>query len=142
MAKTIMITNLQKDQVQRNGDPDYIYRKLYSGIESPVRFFLNNDEPRTRAFAAKSDDVVYYGVERHSESFNKDETYPTMACPVCRHKIIFDYYNNDGVGRFHCENCGHASGDNADYLVTDVDFQNRNFKLRGVDFNMPQHCGL
>jgi UDP-N-acetylmuramyl tripeptide synthase len=136
-AANIMITNLQKDQVQRNGDPDYIYRKLYSGIESPVRFFLNNDEPRTRAFAAKSDDVVYYGVERHSESFNKDETYPTMACPVCRHKIIFDYYNNDGVGRFHCENCGHASGDNADYLVTDVDFQNRNFKLRGVDFNMP-----
>ncbi|MBR5733058.1 MAG: DUF1727 domain-containing protein, partial [Lachnospiraceae bacterium] len=27
-AENVMITNLEKDQVQRNGDPDFIYRKL------------------------------------------------------------------------------------------------------------------
>ncbi len=136
-AKNILITNLQKDQVQRNGDPDFIYRKLFAAIGDDVRLFLNNEEPRTRSFDEKKGGIVTYGVERHSESFVKGDSYPTMACPKCRHKIVFDYYNNDGVGRFHCENCGHTSGEKADYIVTDVDFAAKTFKLSGVSFPMP-----
>ncbi len=136
-AKNILITNLQKDQVQRNGDPDFIYRKVYDTVGDDVRLFLNNEEPRTKSFDEKGNEIVTYGVERHSESFTKGDTYPTMACPKCRHKIVFDYYNNDGVGRFHCENCGHGSGEKADYTVTDADFSARTFKLGGVSFNMP-----
>lgn len=136
-AKNILITNLQKDQVQRNGDPDFIYRKLFSAIDRDVRLFLNNEEPRTRSFDERGGNIVTYGVQRHGESFTKDDTYPTMACPKCRHKIVFDYYNNDGVGRFHCENCGHESGESADYMLSDVDFQAQTFKLDGIAFNMP-----
>lgn len=136
-AENIMITNLQKDQVQRNGDPDFIYRKLFDGLPSGVRFFLNNEEPRTRSFDIKSDRVVTYGVERHPESFTKGDNFPTMACPRCRHKIVFDYYNNDGVGKFCCSHCGLASSETADYTITDVDFAGRKFKLDGVSFDMP-----
>lgn len=136
-AENIMITNLQKDQVQRNGDPDFIYGKLFDAIGGNVRLFLNNEEPRTKSFDENSDKIVTYGVERHKESFTKDASYPTMACPKCRHKIVFDYYNNDGVGKFHCVNCDHKSDDTADYTVTDVDFENRSFKLQDIDFNMP-----
>lgn len=136
-AENIMITNLQKDQVQRNGDPDYIYRKVMKAIDGSARLFLNNEEPRTKSFDRFSERVVTYGATRHEESFTKDETFPTMACPVCRHKITFDYYNNDGVGAFHCDNCGHRSEEVADYTVTDVDFANRKFKLAGVEFDMP-----
>lgn len=136
-AKNIMITNLQKDQVQRNGDPDYIFRKLFSTIKGDIRLFLNNEEPRTKAFDHNGSTIITYGVEKHGEAFVKGDTFPTMACPKCRHKIIFDYYNNDGVGRFHCENCCHKSGDTADYTVTDVDFQRRKFKFENVDFDMP-----
>ena len=136
-AENIMITNLQKDQVQRNGDPDFIYRKLFPTIGGNVRLFLNNEEPRTKSFDENSDKIITYGVERHEESFTKDGTYPTMACPKCRHKIVFDYYNNDGVGKFHCVNCGHRSDDTADYTVTDVNFADRSFKFEDVSFNMP-----
>lgn len=136
-AANIMITNLQKDQVQRNGDPDYIYKKLVDQLDGNVRYFLNNEEPRTKAFEDKAMSVVTYGVERHLESFEKDDTFPTMACPKCRHKITFDYYNNDGVGKFHCDHCGHRSDDIAAYTVTDVDFTNRKFKLDQVEFTMP-----
>ena len=136
-AENIMITNLQKDQVQRNGDPDFIYRKLFPTIGGNVRLFLNNEEPRTKSFDENSDRIITYGVERHQESFTKNDSYPTMACPKCRHKIVFDYYNNDGVGKFHCVHCGHKSDDRADYTVTDVDFANRTFKLEDVTFNMP-----
>lgn len=136
-AKNIMITNLQKDQVQRNGDPDFIYRKVFAAVGDDVRLFLNNEEPRTKAFDGKGGKIVTYGVARHAESFTKDETFPTMACPKCRHKIVFDYYNNDGVGRFHCEHCGHSSEEIADYTITDVDFEGRTFHLGETSFTMP-----
>ncbi len=135
-AENIMITNLQKDQVQRNGDPDFIYRKLFAGLPAGVRFFLNNEEPRTRSFDVKSDRFVTYGVARHGEAFTKGDSFPTMACPRCRHKIAFDYYNNDGVGKFHCTHCDLAAGE-ADYTITDVDFNARKFKLGDVLFDMP-----
>lgn len=136
-AENILITNLQKDQVQRNGDPDFIYRKLFDGISQNVRLFINNDEPRTKSFESKSNKVITYGVERHRESFVKPDSFSTMACPVCRHKIVFDYYNNDGVGKFHCVNCGYASNASVDYLVENVDFENRKFSFRNTEFNMP-----
>lgn len=136
-AENIMITNLQKDQVQRNGDPDFIYRRLFSAIGGNVKLFLNNEEPRTRSFDEKSSAIVTYGVARHGESFVKDDTFPTMACPKCRHKIVFDYYNNDGVGKFHCSHCDHQSGETADYTVTDVNFAERTFRMENTVFPMP-----
>lgn len=137
-AANLLITNLQKDQVQRNGDPDYIYRKLKDAVSGgDLRLFLNNDEPRTKSFDDDGKTVVTYGAEKHAEAFNKDASYVTMACPKCHHKIAFDYYNTDGIGRFHCVNCGHSSNAEADYSVTDADFTNRKFKIGGVDFDMP-----
>ena len=136
-AENILITNLQKDQVQRNGDPDFIYRKLFGGIRQDVRLFINNDEPRAKSFESKSNNVVTFGVEKHNEAFVKPDSFPTMACPICRHKIVFDYYNNDGVGKFHCANCGYASNESADYLVENVDFKKRKFTLRNAEFHMP-----
>lgn len=136
-AKNILVTNLQKDQVQRNGDPDFIYRKLAPVMAQDVRLFLNNEEPRAKSFAYGHEQVITYGVARHSDSFVKKEGFPTMACPVCHHKIQFAYYNNDGVGQFHCTHCENHSDPKADYVVDDVDFENRNFYVDGVEFAMP-----
>lgn len=136
-AKNIMITNLQKDQVQRNGDPDFIFRKLYGRLEGDIRYFLNNDEPRTKAFEDVASEIVTYGVEKHSESFTKGPSFPGMACPKCRGKIKFKYFNNDGVGKFECLDCGHKSNDEVDYQATRLDFENKTFEINGVNFNMP-----
>ena len=46
----MLITNLQKDQVQRNGDPDFIIRKLKEVVNPRMTLILNNEEPRSRFF--------------------------------------------------------------------------------------------
>ena len=137
-GKNVYITNLQKDQVQRNGDPDFIYRKLHGKVKGDdLRLFLNNDEPRAKAFEDNANTVITYGVNRHSEAFRKGDTYPGMACPKCRGKIVFDYFNNDGMGKFHCADCGHKSEEQADYQISDIDFENRSFRLGDTEFYMP-----
>lgn len=137
-AENIVITNLEKDQVQRNGDPDFIYRKLEKAFATGVKkMYLNNEEPRSRSLGHLSEKVITYGVEKHFEAFRKDETYVTMPCPKCRHKIKFEYFNTDGMGPFKCTGCGYESDPSADYQITDIDFAKKKFKFRGVTFQMP-----
>ncbi len=135
-AKNILVTNLQKDQVHRNGDPDFIYRKVLPVMKKNVRLFLNNDEPRSRSFADYNDNVVTYGVEKHEESFVKDESFSTMACSVCHSPIVFEYYNNDGMGTFHCTGCG-AESAAPDYIAEKADFALKKFYVEGIEFPMP-----
>ena len=42
-AKNLCISNLQKDQVQRNGDPDFIYSMFRDTINKDVTLFVNNE---------------------------------------------------------------------------------------------------
>lgn len=136
-AKNLLVTNLQKDQVQRNGDPDFIYRKIAAILNPDMTLFLNNEEPRSKSFEGFSDHIITYGVEKHSESFTKDESFPTEACPRCYHKVEFEYYNNDGVGPFHCEHCGFSSEPTPHYRAENIDIPGRKFAVEDVPFEMP-----
>ena len=134
----LLVTNIQKDQVQRNGDPDYIYRKISKVAEEfGMRLFLNADEPRANSLGRKASRVVRFGTAKHSRSFTKDDSYVTMPCPVCRHKIEFSYYNNDNVGGFRCVHCGFSNEAGADYVTENADFENRTFTVKNVPFKMP-----
>ncbi len=134
----LLVTNIQKDQVQRNGDPDFIYRKIAGAADDfNMRLFLNNDEPRTKSLKYRTDRTVSYGVAENSASFTKDDTFVTMPCPRCRHKISFKYYNSDGVGSFKCVNCGFSNGQKADYVCENVDFEGKEFSINGARFTMP-----
>ena len=43
-CNNLIVTNILKDQMQRNGDPDYIYRKIRRVIEKfGMNVFLNGD---------------------------------------------------------------------------------------------------
>lgn len=138
-AKNILIQNLMKDQVQRNGDPEFIIDKIESIMpeDHHINLFLNNHEPRSKGFERYSENAVYFDAEESDESFRKDDSFPTEPCPVCSHKIDFDYYNTDSVGPFRCTNCGFSSCPKTPYRVTDVDYENKRFKIGDTEFYMP-----
>lgn len=137
----LLVTNLQKDQVQRNGDPDFVYRKVAAVAEEyDMRLFLNGDEPRSCSLADLSERVVFYGVERHSGAFSKDKSFVTMPCPKCYSRIRFGYYNNDGMGSFRCDRCGYSNNngrETAEYTVKDTDFASGTFRIGDTEFSMP-----
>lgn len=136
-AKNICVTNLQKDQVQRNGEPDYIVQKFNRVFNKNMRFFLNNGEPRAKSFEDISDDVVYYGVGETKYSFRKDKFFDvTMPCPKCNDKIVFDYYNVDNVGKFKCAGCGFSSDEKSKFIAENVDFTNASFDCNGYRFKV------
>ncbi len=137
-AKTLCITNIQKDQVQRNGEPDFIYKKIAKIINKDMRIIVNNEEPRTLSLEDLAGSVIRYGVERHSESFEKTGFYDvTMGCPKCGNKIAFQYYNVDNIGPFACTVCGFRSRLQPDVLLTDINFENRTACWDGAEIYLP-----
>lgn len=128
-AKNICITNIQKDQVQRNGEPDYIYQKIKSVINKDITLYLNNEEPRSKSLAKYAGNAVFYGVEKNEKSFKKNNFYDvTLPCPICNDKIIFDYYNVDNIGRFKCANCDFKSDEEINFNITDINYKESSFK--------------
>jgi len=137
-ARNLCVTNIQKDQVQRNGDPDYIYRTILSAVDSSVTMYVNNEEPRTAALGRAAGRTVSFSVAQNERHPNvRDDGFAvTLACPVCHDALGFDYLNLPNVGKFTCPSCGFASSDQPDYQVDSVDYAGGRFSVNGVAFKL------
>lgn len=137
-ARNLCVTNLQKDQVQRNGEPDFIYQKIRSVVTKEMTLYLNNEEPRVKSLEDLAGQVIYYGVEKNPASFTKDGFYDvTLPCPKCHHKIQFQYYNVDNIGHFSCTHCGFHSEETPTVLLQEVDIANGTFTCQGYSYTVP-----
>ncbi len=136
-AKNLCITNIQKDQVQRNGEPDYIYQKIKSVINKDMTLYANNEEPRAKSLASFAGKAIYYGIAQNEKSVVKDDFFDvSLPCPLCNDKIVFDYYNVDNVGNFHCSGCSLKSEENIDFCAKDIDFKEGTFNCNGSTYKV------
>ena len=132
------LTNLQKDQVQRNGDPDFIYRKIRNAVGEDMTLYLNNEEPRSRSLADSCGKAVYFSVEHNSKSYTCNDFYNvTLPCPKCGHPISYEYYNLKSIGKFHCTRCQYRSTEKAAVQITDIDFENNAFVCDNTRWTVP-----
>lgn len=132
------LTNLQKDQVQRNGDPDFILRKIRSAITPDMTLYLNNEEPRSRSLENQTEKNVYFSVEQNTKSYTRDDFYTvTLPCPCCGHPISYQYYNLANIGNFQCTKCDYATKKQADVLIQEPDFESKSFLYNGMRWCVP-----
>lgn len=136
-AKNICITNIQKDQVQRNGEPDYIYKKIETILNNDITLFVNNEEPRAKSLEDMGGKTICYGIEKNSKSFEKNDIYDvTLPCPKCSDKIKFDYYNIENVGNFECTNCGFSSEKDIRYIAKNINYEESTFECEGTKYTI------
>ena len=128
-AKNLCISNLQKDQVQRNGDPDFIYQMFKNALNKDVTLYVNNEEVRSRSLEDFVDNSVYFSLEKNSKTFEKNDFYDvTCPCPKCAHKIEYEYYNIENIGKFKCTNCDYKSLNKVNTFIKDVNYEENTFK--------------
>ncbi len=137
-GRNLGITNLQKDQVQRNGDPDFVLRKIRSAITKDMTLYLNNEEPRSCSLAEYAGNTIRFSVERNSRSFVCEDFYNvTLPCPKCAHPIRYDYYNLANIGAYHCTKCDNASREDVKIRISDVDFDSNTFTCEQFRWTVP-----
>lgn len=107
----VIVTNILKDQSQRNGEPGVIMGKIKNALagREKTHLILNGNEPNTASFGAKRKNVTYYGVE--GEDHRREMGFFDVAspCPVCDGPISFKYENILNIGKFACEKCDFKS---------------------------------
>ena len=142
-AKYVCITNVQKDQAQRNGEPSFILSKLKEVLDDSVTLFVNKDEPNTYSLKDLPGRAVSYGVAESSRSFDKEDDFfaVSMPCPRCHNPIRFRKYNIENIGPFSCPVCGFGSEPEVDYYASDIDYEGKRFTAGGheyaFNFNTP-----
>lgn len=133
----LIITNLQKDQMQRSGTPEFIYNKVKETVKKVPNVYLNADEPISRSLAKFASGKVYtYGIAENDKSFKKDiEDISTYPCYNCSSKMSFDYFNLDNIGGFRCTSCGYKK-ETPDFNIEEIDFESKIIKLNGKIYSI------
>ena len=127
-----VITNLYRDQLTRNGHPEWVYDALADSIYPETRLILNADDPLVSCFGRDRGDVVWFGADRLSTDTDEmNSVYDDGAyCPVCKHPMTYTTRHYNHIGHYACANCGHRRRDTA-YTVTAVDMEDGVMEIDG-----------
>ena len=109
--KYFVINNLFRDQLTRNGSSEYVLSQIEKGIVRGTTLVLNADDPLVASLAYNHEnEVVYFGID--DNQFVKEENDGVYNdgyyCPICKHKMVYDYHHFAHIGDYHCTNCSFA----------------------------------
>nr|WP_325181896.1 MurT ligase domain-containing protein [uncultured Oscillibacter sp.] len=127
-----VITNLYRDQLTRNGHPEWVYDSILPALHPETELILNADDPLSSCFGRGREKVKWFGLDKCSISTGAptgvyhDGTY----CPVCRAPMEYDYVHYNHIGAYHCTKCGHKKP-RTDYTVTAVDLEKARLTIDG-----------
>ena len=128
-----VITNLYRDQLTRNGHPEWVYDALADSVYPETRLILNADDPLVSRFGAGRDDVVWFGADKLSTDVEENQSvYDDGAyCPVCKRPMTYTTRHYNHIGHYSCPSCGYHRHDTA-YTVTAVDMENGLMEIDGA----------
>ena len=129
-----VITNLYRDQLTRNGHPQWVYESILPAIHPDETLVLNADDPLVACFARGHDPekVKWFGLEECSISTKEHHGvyHDGLRCPVCGGKMEYDCYHYAHIGHYRCTACGH-SRPSPDFAVTDLDLAQGRLTING-----------
>ena len=128
----ILITNICKDSLRRNGHPEFIFKRVNRAFDilgNKTTAILNANDPISSQLAKNTGTHrVFYGMcdaGLHPwENIVKD----IAVCPYCGGKIKYNYRLYRHIGDFYCENCDFKMPF-ADYYAENVDLDGRNITI-------------
>ena len=128
-----VITNLYRDQLTRNGHPEWVYDAILPAIHPDTKLILNADDPLSSCFARNHGKVKWFGLDKCAISTDAPTgVYHDGAyCPVCHAPMVYDYVHYNHIGAYRCTRCGHAKPA-TDYTVTAADLDQGRLTIDGA----------
>ena len=119
-----VITNLYRDQLTRNGHPEWVYDAILPAIHPETELILNADDPLSSCFARGHEKVKWFGLDRCAISTDAPSGmyHDGAYCPVCHGPMEYSYVHYNHIGAYRCMKCGHQKPV-TDYTATAVDLE-------------------
>ncbi len=141
-----IITNLYRDQLTRNGHPEWVYNVINEAISDDMTLILNADDPLVSLYGHNREKVMYFGAnelsfdEKENTSIYNDGKY----CPVCKAPMDYDYYHYNHIGAYSCKSCGYKKQETK-WSLTEADLENGKITVNGkyeieLSFSSIYHC--
>lgn len=122
--KYLIITNLYRDQMTRNGHPEFVYDEIKQAITDDINLILNTDDPLSSLYGYNREHTTYIGIDKndldteiHTSVYND-----TKYCPNCKNLLSYNYYHYAHIGGYKCEKCGHSRKE-PDFAITSIDLK-------------------
>ena len=129
-----VITNLYRDQLTRNGHPEWVYDAIKAAVFPETTLVLNADDPLVSCFAREHDParVKWFGLEECdlSTKEHRGVYHDGARCPVCKGRMEYSCYHYAHIGHYSCPGCGHRRHE-ADFAVTALDLQAGTLTING-----------
>ncbi|MBA2678413.1 MAG: Mur ligase family protein [Ktedonobacteraceae bacterium] len=149
LPRTIVFTNLFRDQLDRYGEVNSIvalWKQAITNLPPDTTLVLNADDPTIAQlgdlFTGK---VLYYGIDDPSldlltqpDTTARHQVIDARTCPICGHEYVYDAQFYSHMGHYHCPNCGH-SRPQPDIRVTHVQMDSFDRLRIQVTANDQQH---
>lgn len=122
IPKYFVVTNLYRDQMTRNGNPEYVLSEVKKAIRKGTSLLLNADDPTISSLANACSNITYYGINdnaytKETNDFIYDDAY---YCPQCGSKLKYKYHHFGHIGNYYCSKCD-FSRKKLNYYVSDID---------------------
>ncbi len=127
-----VITNLYRDQLTRNGHPEFVFEAIAESIKPDTELILNADDPLVSVFGHDREGVIWFGADELSTdtkeliSVYNDGAY----CPICKAPMKYSTHHYNHIGIYECTSCGYHRED-TDYTITAVDMNKGVLEING-----------
>lgn len=125
----MLINNLTRDSIMRNGHPEYIARLLTKFVPAETKLIINGDD-LIAASVAPSNERVYFGIEHLPGDVIDciNLVNDLQICPKCHGLLEFTARRYHHIGRAYCPECGFKSPE-LKYSADNADLENMTIEI-------------
>lgn len=116
-----IITNICRDQMTRNGNPEFVLNEIKKSIKNGSELIVNVDDPYLVNLAGEK--AIYFGINDNSKKKNNYLYDDGYYCPACNNKLKYKSYIYAHLGNYECKKCGLKRVE-PKYFVSNYDREN------------------
>ena len=106
----LLVTNLSRDSIMRNGHPEYIQQILTHYMPRRTKLILNADDLLASG-VSPSNSRRYFGIAEMpgDKKQNTNLIDDNAICPVCNKRLAYRYNRYSNIGKAYCPSCGYKA---------------------------------
>lgn len=132
----VVVTNIFRDTMKRNGHTEYVFNKINEGIPENSTLILNADDIISSQLGNNLNvKKIFFGIEKQENETSKICIVNDMKlCPKCNYELVYDFIRYHHIGECHCPKCGFKN-ELADYLITNIDYKKKEMTLNKTKYS-------
>ena len=139
--KTIVVSNIFRDQLDRFGEITHTLNAICEGIENTpdATVCLNSDCSLSVSLKDRiKNNVIFYGLDCPIYKDTKKELSDAIYCIKCHHSYKYNYITYGHLGDFYCEECGYSRPEPTvavkEIIETEVDSSTVSMKIGDEEY--------